>query len=282
MAGFLERKIKERTDADPEMERIRELSNQWTREQQRRVGSALVHAAAFPGIRIDRAQFLSEALKKQCPTRNAWAAVGSTPAQAGFTVAEIEAAANRVIREETVSLTATSAVTSIPKGWFILMTLPVDIAQYYAHMLRLVQKLYYLYGGAELQFQNGRPTEDTAERLMEMIGVMYGETGAQETIGTITSAVSSRFESKTNGRIRSKIRSLPPVQSATTYINQKIPVTKAITSAKKSVIPYGKMLATGVVSFAAFRDMAKRLKIYLTTQPEAKYRPQLAEPQIDS
>ena len=59
-------------EADPEMEELMEMRDEWSREQRRRVASALIHAAAFPGIRVDRARFLSEALKKQCPTRNVW------------------------------------------------------------------------------------------------------------------------------------------------------------------------------------------------------------------
>ena len=70
--------MRERMEADPEMEELMEMRNEWSREQRRRVASALIHAAAFPGIRVDRARFLSEALKKQCPTRNVWEAVAST------------------------------------------------------------------------------------------------------------------------------------------------------------------------------------------------------------
>ena len=172
-------------EADPEMEELMEMRDEWSREQRRRVASALIHAAAFPGIRVDRARFLSEALKKQCPTRNVWEAVASTPQQAEFDAKDIDAVANRVIREETMGLTAFSALSGIPKGWFILMSLPADIAQYYARMLRLVQKLHYLYGGEELEFEGGKATEQTRDRLLELMGAMYGNTDARETIGTI-------------------------------------------------------------------------------------------------
>lgn len=265
MENIFERKMKERMEADPEMEKILEMQEEWTQEQRRRVAGALVHAAALPGIRVDRVKFLSEALKKQCPTRNVWEAVSSTPQKAGFAMEDIDAAADRVIREETMGLTAFSAVSGIPKGWFILMSVPADIAQYYARMLRLVQKMHYLYGGEELTFEGGKATEETKERLLELMGAMYGETDAKETIGTISTAISTRFESKTNSRIKKRIMSAGPIQNATTYINQKVPVTKVITSAERSVIPYGKMLASGIVSYTAFRDMAKQLKGYLTT-----------------
>ena len=80
-----------------EMEEILEMRDEWTQEQRRRVASALVHAAAFPGIRVDRVRFLSEALKKQCPTRNVWEAVASTPQQVGIAREDIDAIANRSI-----------------------------------------------------------------------------------------------------------------------------------------------------------------------------------------
>ena len=95
---------------------------------------------------------------------------------------------------------------------------------------------------------------------------MYGNTDARETIGTISTAISAKFESKTNSKVKKKIMSAAPIQNATAYINQKVPVTKLITGAERSVIPYGKMLASGVVSYTAFRDMAKRLKEYLAQQ----------------
>ena len=98
------------------------------------------------------------------------------------------------------------------------------------------------------------------------MGAMYGNTDARETIGTISTAISTKFESKTNSKVRKKILSAAPVQRATEYLNQKVPVTKLIAGAERSVIPYGKMLASGVVSYAAFREMAKRLKDYLAQQ----------------
>lgn len=253
-------------ESDPEMEEILEMRDEWTQEQRRRVASALVHAAAFPGIRVDRVRFLSEALKKQCPTRNVWEAVASTPQRVGISSEDIDAIANRVIREEAMGLTAFSAISGIPKGWFILMSLPADVAQYYARMLRLVQKMHYLYGGEELEFDGGKATDQTKERLLELMGAMYGNTDARETIGTISTAISTKFESKTNSKVRKKILSTAPVQRATEYLNQKVPVTKLIAGAERSVIPYGKMLASGVVSYAAFREMAKRLKDYLAQQ----------------
>ena len=46
-------------EADPEMEEIMEMRDEWSREQRRRVASALIHAAAFPGIRVDLANAMN-------------------------------------------------------------------------------------------------------------------------------------------------------------------------------------------------------------------------------
>ena len=250
-----------------EEEYVRQMAQEWSDEQKRRVEDFLIRAAALPGIRVDRVKFLHNLLKKNYPDET-WTAIGSTPAEAGLSPEVLDKLADQVIRSETASLCGISAASGIPKGWLILVSLPADIAQYYAHMLRLVQKLDYIYGREEMKFENGKATDETRQRLLHLTGVMYGQTDAKETISTISSAVSAKVQSKANGKMKGKILSARPFQKATQFVNEKVPFGKLLTSTDAKFLPFGKMLASGVVSYAAFRDMAKRLKWYLSAQTE--------------
>ena len=267
----MENTINQINETDPEElteeEKIRMMADAWSAEQKRQVEEFLIRAAGLPGIRVDRVKFLHNLLKKNYPDET-WTAIGSTPAEAGLSPETLDKLADQVIRTETAGLCGISAATGIPKGWLILISLPADIAQYYAHMLRLVQKLDYIYGHRELSFENGKATEETRQRLLLLTGVMYGQTDAKGTISTISNAVSAKVQSKANGKMKKKVLTAKPLQKATEFINEKVPFGKLITSTEAKYLPIGKMLASGVVSYTAFRNMAKRLKWYLSSTEE--------------
>lgn len=267
----MENTIEQVSEKEPkeltEEEQIQLMAEEWSAEQKKRVEDFLIRAAALPGIRVDRVKFLHNLLKKNYPDET-WTAIRSTPAEAGLSPETLDKLADQVIRSETVSLCGISAASGIPKGWLILVSLPADIAQYYAHMLRLVQKLDYIYGRKELVFENGKATEETRQRLLLLTGVMYGQTDAKETISTISNAVSAKVQSKANGKVKGRILSAKPFQNVTRFVNEKVPFGKVITSTEATILPFGKMLASGVVSYTAFRNMAKRLKWYLSSTEE--------------
>ena len=51
-----------------------------------------------------------------------------------------------VIRSERLKVSGISAALGTPGGAAMAATIPADIAQYYGCMLRVAQKLLYLYG----------------------------------------------------------------------------------------------------------------------------------------
>ena len=59
-------------------------------------------------------------------------------------------------------------------------TIPADIAQYYGYMLRVTQKLLYLYGFPEIDVtEKGKKFDtETLNILTLCLGVMYGVAGA--------------------------------------------------------------------------------------------------------
>lgn len=83
------------------------------------------------------------------------AAVERGPIAAGVPQGIIDKLAKGSIDFETTKVTAISAAAGLPGGTAIAATIPADLAQFYAHVLRIAQKLAYLYGWDELFSENG-------------------------------------------------------------------------------------------------------------------------------
>ena len=58
-------------------------------------------------------------------------------------------------------MTALSAIAGIPGGFALLATVPADTAQYLGHMLRVAQKLAYLYRWPDLFEEDDEPDDAT-------------------------------------------------------------------------------------------------------------------------
>ena len=71
-------------------------------------------------------------------------------------------------------------------------TIPADLAQYFGHILRILQKLMYLYGWDEVFDSNGEMDDDTANLLTLFIGVMFGVNGAATTITKLSASAATK------------------------------------------------------------------------------------------
>ena len=104
---------------------------------------ALKNTIELPGVRIDRENYLRTALKKRYSADIVEKAVKVNPAYAGIPVEEINNIAKAAIKYEATKVTAISFAGGIPGGLAMAGTIPVDIAQYFGHILRILQKLIY-------------------------------------------------------------------------------------------------------------------------------------------
>ncbi|MCX4680775.1 hypothetical protein OG413_36800 [Streptomyces sp. NBC_01433] len=100
-----------------------------------------VGAARLPGVRSDREAYLRTALARHCAEDELRRAIEETPAAAGILLAVLDRVANESIRYETAKVSTVSAAAGIPGFIALPATVPADVAQYFAHMLRIAQKL---------------------------------------------------------------------------------------------------------------------------------------------
>ena len=224
-------------------------------------------AIELPGIKINRADFLRKELSKYFDEDVVVKAIETNPAQAGLSVKNLERIAKACINYETAKVTALSAAAGLPGGWAMAATIPADIAQLFGHVIRVLQKLIYLYGWQEMFREDCDGLDDeTSNQLTLFIGVMFGVNAANAALTKIAQAAAVQTEKTllrtalTHGTI------YPLVKKIAKQLGFQM--TKPIfAKGVGKIIPIVGAVASGVITFAFFRPMAKRLQKYLITLP---------------
>ncbi len=136
-----------------------------------RLLSALREAFDLPVVHVDREAFLRRVLEKHVPHADIDSALASSPTRAGIAPQTIDVIAKDIIRQESLAATGVSALAGIPGGLAMAATIPADFFQFYLHLLRLEQKLAYLYGFSSFPGEDDQVKEDTARQLVLIIGL---------------------------------------------------------------------------------------------------------------
>ena len=226
-------------------------------------------ASELPLVKIDRSTFLRKELSKYFDEETVGKAVETTPAQAGIHAKELERIAKACINYETGKVTALSAAAGIPGGFAMVGTVPADMAQLFGHIIRILQKLTYLYGWQDL-FQNkdGELDDETANQLTLFIGVMFGVNAANVAITKIANNVAIRAINVLPRMALTKGAIYPIVKQIARMLGVRM--TKVIfAKGVGKAVPIIGGVASGGITFVFFRPMAKRLQKYLATLPLA-------------
>lgn len=220
-------------------------------------------AAQLPGVRIDREKYLAGALSKKFSPEVIATAIDSSPAAAGIRPEKLSSIADASIRYESTKVTAISTAAGIPGGFAMAGAVPADLAQYFAHVLRITQKLAYLYGWDHI-FEGTEEEigDETRNLLILFIGVMFGANGAADAITKISSKVAAAVANKLPQKALTKGAIYPIVKRVAGYIGVKM--TKDIFAKSISkVIPVIGGVISGGVTLATYAPMCLKLKDYL-------------------
>jgi len=217
-----------------------------------------------PGIKINRAEFLKREFFKNHPQNVIDVAIANTPAQAKIPLIEIDKIADEVIKFERNCVSGISAALSTPGGLAMVATIPADIAQYYGYMLRVAQKLLYLYGFPEIDTEEKGQKFDseTMNILILCLGVMYGVAGANNAIKVMAKALATGVEKKLIRAALTKGTIYPMVKSVMKWFNVNL-TKKIFAEAFKKAIPVVGGVIGGGITFVTFKPCCDKLKASL-------------------
>ena len=178
-------------------------------------------------------------------------AIEYNPAHAGITTEQIEKYANEVIKFERNCVTGISAALSAPGGVAMAATIPADIAQYYGYMLRVTQKLLYLYGFPQI---------DVTENILTLcLGVMYGVAGANNALKAVAKALGTGVQKQLMKKALTKGTVFPVVKSVAKWFGIKM-TKEVFTGFFKHAIPVVGGVIGGGLTYMSFKPCCDKLK----------------------
>lgn len=229
-------------------------------------------AAKLPGVRISRAAYLRTALKRHCTEEQIERAITDSPAAAGIPLKVIAEVANTSIAYETSKVTGLSALAGIPGGLAMIGTVPADLAQYMGHMLRIAQKLAYIYSWPDLFADDGEEVDEATESMLILfVGVMFGVQIAQGGVAKVASMIAANVAKKLPQQALTKGLIYPVVKKVAGYLGVSM-TKKLFASGVAKAIPVVGALFSGGLTLGTFLPMSKRLQKHLAslelTKPE--------------
>lgn len=226
-------------------------------------------AATLKGVTINRKTFLRTELSKKCPRKVVKAAIKTNPHEAGVSMEVVDELADAAISLETRKVAGLSALAGLPGGLAMIGTIPADIIQYFAHALRIEQKLAYLYGWESFLDDEDEVDDETMYRLILFLGVMMQ-------VGSVDSSL-VKFAAQTARVGVAKAIEKQALTKTLWYVPLKrvlrvvgVNVTKksfAETVAKGVPVVGG--VVSGGLTYISFKPGAVSLKKHLRALPQA-------------
>ena len=237
-------------------------------EPEQRALDFLAKVVRVPGVRVNREEFLRQELRKLHMGDDAiQRAIDSNPLLAGVSLTAIDRLADEAISYETNKSAAISFVAGIPGGFAMLGTIPADLMQYYAHALRIMQKLAYLYGWGELIPDSRDADDDTLGVLAVFFGVMLGVGGAAQSLTAFARvAAKTAYQNHATKRALMSITWYPVVKHSLRLIGINITKSTAAKGFSKIVPVIGGFVSSGL-TFMALQSQSALLKEHLREIP---------------
>lgn len=215
-------------------------------------------AMKLPIIRVNRVDFLTKELKHYVKDESKLADIANIRPEDIVNPAYLSKIANKVIRAYLTRVTTISAASGIPGGIALWGTIPADVAQYYAHVLSLTQKLAYIYGYGDFANTDEALTEEALSLLTLFVGVGFGSELAGQTINKISKETANKFAAKLASKSLTKSSIYQVVKKVASNIGIKI--TKGTFSRGVSkVIPIIGAATSGGLTYVTFRSMSNRI-----------------------
>lgn len=222
----------------------------------------LALAVELPGVKIEREEFLQKYFSSRFDREIVARIVQTSPIRAGVNESVLYEIARECINYEKKKVSALSFATG--SGGFV--GIPADLAQYMAHVLRISQKLAYIYGYPEIRSIEGSMDEKTQKIILLFIGVMYGVSGANKVIAEISKSLAGKVGKDILRAALTKTAWYPLLKQCCKQVGIK--VTKdALSKIPTKVVPgIGGAVSAGF-SYYCFGKGAERLHETLRKNP---------------
>lgn len=216
-------------------------------------------AIKVPGVKIDRSVFLNKELSKFYMPEIVNEAISLSPAQAGISLEQVDMIAKHCINYETDKVAAISFAAGLPGGVAAVAGIGLDTAQYFAFIIRIMQKLMYLYGFPEIEIRENKIDDETMELLIVFFGVMYGVEMANAAVKALAEQLAKTIEKRLANKALMRTFIYPIVKKVAGKVGVRMTREIFAKSVSKTVPIIGG-ITSGGLSYATYKPCAKRLQ----------------------
>lgn len=225
---------------------------------------AMSMAIAIPFVKVNREEFLKKELTPFCTPEQIQIAISETPIKV-LTAEQIYKIANGCIKYHLTLVCSVSALAGLPGGWGMAGTIPADIAQFYAHVFALTQKMLYIYGWPDLQDEDGKLTDGAAQVLTLFTGVMMGSQVASEALKQLANAFAKQVAVRLPKQALTKYAIYNISKQVAKWIGIKLTKDSFSKGVSKVIPLIGAPISAGL-TYWTFKPMANKLKKYLDVE----------------
>lgn len=222
----------------------------------------LAVAVKAPMVKIDRAEFLKKNFSREVEPKMVDKIVQTSPIKAGVSEHILKKIARECIKYETYQVSTLSLGT----GFGGVFGITADFAQYLVHVLRISQKLAYIYGYPSIISIDGGMDDATKNIILLFIGMMYGVKRTDEVIAKLSITLAEQIAKNISREALTKTAWYPLLKQCCRQVGIK--VTKdALSKIPTKVVPgIGGVVSAGF-SYYCFGKGAERLHETLRKNP---------------
>ena len=137
----------------------------------------LQQVVKLPVVKVNREKFLVEKFSKELDKKDIAKLLEQGPPSL-LPQKTLDRVARSCIKDNVLRASGTSVLAGLPGGILMALTIPTDVAQFYAFSLKLAQELGYIYGFNDLWASRNDLSEEAKNTLLLYLGVMLGVNGA--------------------------------------------------------------------------------------------------------
>jgi hypothetical protein len=227
----------------------------------------LTNALKVPGVKVNRAEFLSKTLVDHVGYNDLAVVLEKGPIEAGVNITILDKVAKSLIEKRTLQSTGASFAAGIPGGLAMAATIPADTLQFYGVSLRLAQELAYLFGYKDLWEDDKVDAERVRGELTLFLGVMFGVGGTASALKVLSSKVAQQVLKKLPQKALMKTIYYPIIKKVAATIGVKV-TKKTFAQGISKAIPLLGGVISGGLTYASMKPMGTRLR---TTLYESVY-----------
>ena len=144
-------------------------------------------------------------------------------------------------------------------------TVPADLAQYLGHMLRIAQKLAYIYSWPDLFADSDEEIDEATQSMLTLfVGVMFGVQIAQGGVAKVAGMIAANVAKKLPQRALTQGVVYPIVKKVAGYLGVSM-TKKLYASGVAKAIPLVGAVLSGGLTLSTFLPTSKRLQKHLAS-----------------